>query len=209
MSLYQHGGSLSWPAVRRDGVRFAFVKATESDSYVNPYPLLRRGDALAEIAGSREVIESLAADDEAHYGVSTGFGALATRHIPVETRAAAAQLRPLPRRRVRCRGRARGRPCPDPLRLSTLATGRTGIRVGTAQAYAELLDAGITPTVHAFGSLGCSGDLAPLAHAALTLMGEGEVRDAAGRLRPAAEVLAQALVSLARRDARRRGTSTR
>jgi histidine ammonia-lyase len=75
------------------------------------------------------------------------------------------------------------------LRLSTLATGRTGVRVGTAQAYAAVLDAGLTPVVHEYGSLGCSGDLAPLAHVALALMGEGEVRDRSGRLRPAAEAL--------------------
>ena len=48
------------------------------------------------------------------------------------------------------------------LRLSTLATGRTGVRVETAQAYAAMLDAGITPVVHEYGSLGCSGDLARL-----------------------------------------------
>ena len=66
------------------------------------------------------------------------------------------------------------------LRLSTLATGRTGVRRETAEAYAALLSAGITPVVHEYGSLGCSGDLAPLAHCALALMGEGPVRDAGG-----------------------------
>ena len=78
------------------------------------------------------------------------------------------------------------------LRLSTLATGRTGVQVRTAQAYADLLTAGITPVVHEYGSLGCSGDLAPLAHCALAVMGEGQVRDAVGELRPAAEALAEA-----------------
>ena len=67
------------------------------------------------------------------------------------------------------------------LRLSTLATGHTGVRPETASAYAALLDAGLTPVVREYGSLGCSGDLAPLAHCALALMGEGEVRDAGGR----------------------------
>ena len=66
------------------------------------------------------------------------------------------------------------------LRLSTLATGRTGVRAETATTYAAMLTAGITPVVHEYGSLGCSGDLAPLAHCALALMGEGPVRDAAG-----------------------------
>jgi histidine ammonia-lyase len=75
------------------------------------------------------------------------------------------------------------------LRLSTLATGRTGVRPETAQAYAAVLDAGLVPVVHEYGSLGCSGDLAPLASVALALTGEGRVRDGAGELRPAAEAL--------------------
>jgi histidine ammonia-lyase len=68
------------------------------------------------------------------------------------------------------------------LRLATLATGRTGVRPVTATTYAAMLDAGITPVIREFGSLGCSGDLAPLAHCALALIGEGEVRTAAGEL---------------------------
>ena len=78
------------------------------------------------------------------------------------------------------------------LRLSTLATGRTGVRPGTARQYAALLNAGITPVVAEYGSLGCSGDLAPLAACALALTGEGTVRDAAGSRRPAADALAAA-----------------
>ena len=60
------------------------------------------------------------------------------------------------------------------LRISTLATGRTGVRPETAAGYAAMLIAGITPVVREYGSLGCSGDLAPLAHCALALMGEGD-----------------------------------
>ena len=63
------------------------------------------------------------------------------------------------------------------------------MRAATAQAYADLLNAGITPVVREYGSLGCSGDLAPLAHCALAAMGEGEVRDAAGELLPAGDAL--------------------
>ena len=67
------------------------------------------------------------------------------------------------------------------LRLSTLATGHTGVRLETAAADGRRCSAhGITPVVHEYGSLGCSGDLAPLSHCALALMGEGEVRDADG-----------------------------
>src|SRR3954464_9054399 len=146
--------------------------------------------ALAEIARSRDVVDRLAKDDRPHYGVSTGFGALATRHIPLEQRA---QLqRSLIRSHAAGSGAEVGRGVVLPLillRLSTLATGRTGVRVETAQAYAAMLDAGLTPLVHEYGSLGCSGDLAPLSTVALALMGEGEVRDGAGALRPAADAL--------------------
>jgi histidine ammonia-lyase len=75
-----------------------------------------------------------------------------------------------------------------------MATGRTGVRLETARAYASLLDAGITPVVREFGSLGCSGDLAPLAHVALAVIGEGEVRYG-GALMPAADALHRARLS--------------
>ncbi|MEV7236448.1 histidine ammonia-lyase [Streptomyces sp. NPDC051020] len=156
-------------------------------------PVVLAEEALKEIARSREVIEGLADDVVPHYGVSTGFGALATRHIPTELRAQ------LQRSLVRSHAAGSGPEVEREviralmlLRLSTLATGRTGVRVETAQAYADLLNAGITPVVHEYGSLGCSGDLAPLAHCALAIMGEGKVRDAQGELKPAAEALAAA-----------------
>ncbi len=77
------------------------------------------------------------------------------------------------------------------LRLSTLATGRTGVRPEIAQAYAGMLSAGLTPVVYEYGSLGCSGDLAPLAHVALAVIGEGPVRTADGELLPSADALAR------------------
>jgi histidine ammonia-lyase len=150
-------------------------------------------EALAGIARSRDVVDALAADDRPHYGISTGFGALATRHIPVDRRAQ------LQRSLIRSHAAGSGPEVEREvvralmlLRLSTLATGRTGVRVETARAYAGLLDAGITPVVHEHGSLGCSGDLAPLSAVALALMGEGQVRDADGVLRPAADALRDA-----------------
>ncbi|CAL9569394.1 Histidine ammonia-lyase [Streptomyces sp. enrichment culture] len=156
-------------------------------------PVALAPEALKEIARSREVVQALADDARPHYGVSTGFGALATRHIPTELRAR------LQRSLVRSHAAGSGPEVEREvvralmlLRLSTLATGRTGVRPQTAQAYAALLNAGITPVVHEYGSLGCSGDLAPLAHCALAVMGEGEVRTADGVRRPAAEALAEA-----------------
>ena len=146
--------------------------------------------ALAEVARSREVVALMAKDDAPHYGVSTGFGALATTTVPAAKRAQ------LQRSLVRSHAAGSGPEVEREvvralmlLRLSTLATGRTGVRVETAKAYAAMLDVGITPVVHEYGSLGCSGDLAPLAHVALALMGEGQVRDAAGVLQPAEEAL--------------------
>ncbi|MGW0931029.1 histidine ammonia-lyase [Streptomyces sp. NPDC002644] len=156
-------------------------------------PVALAPEALEEIARSRKVVQALADDAKPHYGVSTGFGALATRHIPVELRAQ------LQRSLVRSHAAGSGPEVEREvvralmlLRLSTLATGRTGVRTQTAQAYAALLNAGITPVVHEYGSLGCSGDLAPLAHCALAVMGEGEVRTADGVRKPAAEALAEA-----------------
>jgi histidine ammonia-lyase len=150
-------------------------------------------DALEEIRRSRTIIEGLAGDVEPHYGVSTGFGALATRHIPVQLRAQ------LQASLVRSHAAGSGPEVEREviralmlLRLSTLATGRTGVREQTAAAYAAMLNAGITPVVHEYGSLGCSGDLAPLAHCALAAMGEGPVRDESGELGSAADALAAA-----------------
>jgi len=150
-------------------------------------------DALEAIRKSRKIIESLAGDVEPHYGVSTGFGALATKHIAPDMRAQ------LQRSLVRSHAAGSGPEVEREvirslmlLRLSTLATGRTGVREETATAYAAMLNARITPVVHEYGSLGCSGDLAPLAHCALAAMGEGPVRDESGQLCSAADALARA-----------------
>ena len=156
-------------------------------------PVRLTDEALVAVDRARAVVEELAAAPTPAYGISTGFGALATRHIPVEQRAQ------LQRSLVRSHAAGSGPEVEREvtrglmlLRLSTLATGHTGVRRETAELLAGLLSHGITPVVHEFGSLGCSGDLAPLAHCALALMGEGPVRDADGALVPAAEALAAA-----------------
>lgn len=151
--------------------------------------------ALEAIEASRAVVEALAASAVPAYGVSTGFGALATRHIPVERRS------DLQRSLVRSHAAGTGPEVETEvvramtlLRLRTLASGRTGVRPVVAQGYAALLNAGVTPVVPEHGSLGCSGDLAPLAHVAMVLTGEGEGRGPDGVLRPALELLAIARV---------------
>ncbi|NYD40280.1 histidine ammonia-lyase [Nocardioides panaciterrulae] len=156
-------------------------------------PVELTAEAVAAIGRARRVVDELGASETPTYGVSTGFGALATRHIPSDLRAQ------LQRSLVRSHAAGSGPEVEREvvralmlLRLSTLATGHTGIRLETAQLLADLLGRGITPVVREYGSLGCSGDLAPLSHCALALMGEGEVRDADGVLMPAATALAAA-----------------
>ena len=156
-------------------------------------PVQLDAEALARVADARRVIDGLAADPDPHYGVSTGFGALATtfsapdRRLQLQAsliRSHAAGTGAEVEREV-----VRGLQL---LRLQTLASGRTGVRPVVVETYAALLNEGITPVVREYGSLGCSGDLAPLAHVALAAMGEGDVRDASGALVPAAEALAAA-----------------
>lgn len=148
--------------------------------------------ALEAVAASRAIVEGLADDTEPHYGISTGFGALATTFIPAERRAQ------LQASLVRSHAAGSGPEVEREvvralmlLRLATLATGRTGATRRTVETYAALLNAGITPIVREYGSLGCSGDLAPLAHCALAAMGEGQVR-VGGELLDAADALAAA-----------------
>jgi histidine ammonia-lyase len=149
-------------------------------------------EALEGIAASRAVVDALAAEPQPVYGVSTGFGALAVMHIGPELRAQ------LQRSIVRSHAAGMGPRVEREvvralmfLRLKTLASGHTGVRPLVAETMAAILNAGITPVVHEYGSLGCSGDLAPLSHCALTLMGEGEAEGPDGVVRPAAQLLAE------------------
>ncbi|MDR3082952.1 MAG: histidine ammonia-lyase [Streptomyces sp.] len=149
-------------------------------------------EALAALAQARAVVDALAAKPDPVYGVSTGFGALATRHIGQELRTQ------LQRNIVRSHAAGMGPRVEREvvralmfLRLKTVCSGHTGVRPEVARTMADILNAGITPVVHEYGSLGCSGDLAPLSHCALTLMGEGEAEGPDGTVRPAAELLAE------------------
>ncbi|MFC7217301.1 histidine ammonia-lyase [Streptomyces polyrhachis] len=149
--------------------------------------------AVEALAAGRKIVDDLAARPEPVYGVSTGFGALATRHIGPELRAQ------LQRNIVRSHAAGMGPRVEREvvralqfLRLKTVASGHTGVRPEVAQTMADVLNAGIVPVVHEYGSLGCSGDLAPLSHCALTLMGEGEAEGPDGTVRPAGELLAAA-----------------
>ncbi|KNY05699.1 histidine ammonia-lyase [Microbacterium sp. GCS4] len=156
-------------------------------------PVVISPEALARVAETRRVIDGLAADPNPHYGVSTGFGALATTFIAPDRRLQ------LQASLIRSHAAGTGAEVEREvirglqlLRLQTLASGRTGVRPVVVETYAALLNAGITPIVREYGSLGCSGDLAPLAHIALAAMGEGDVRTPEGDLVPASEALAAA-----------------
>ncbi|WP_341997992.1 histidine ammonia-lyase [Microbacterium sp. LWH7-1.2] len=153
-------------------------------------------EALARVAATRALVEGLADDPEPHYGISTGFGALATTFIAAERRMQ------LQASLIRSHAAGTGAEVEREvvralmlLRLQTLATGHTGVRPVVVETYAAMLNAGITPIVREYGSLGCSGDLAPLSHVALAAMGEGRVRTATGDEVDAADALAAASVS--------------
>ncbi len=150
-------------------------------------------DAISGMQRTRDQVEGLAQGEVAVYGISTGFGALASKHIAPEDRVQlqkslirshAAGMGPMVEREV---VRAL-----MSLRLKTLCSGRTGARPVVAQTMAAILNAGITPIVHEFGSLGCSGDLAPLAHCAMVLMGEGRALGPDGIEAPVLELLKNA-----------------
>ena len=150
-------------------------------------------EALAAIAKTRAQVEALAIGDTPVYGISTGFGALAQRHIPLQDRTK------LQKSLIRSHAAGMG-PVVDrevvralmALRLKTMCSGRTGVRPVVAETYAAILNAGITPRVLEFGSLGCSGDLAPLSHCALVLMGEGRAFGPDGIEAPVAQLLKEA-----------------
>ena len=150
-------------------------------------------EALAAIAKTRAQVEALAIGDTPVYGISTGFGALAQRHIPLQDRTK------LQKSLIRSHAAGMG-PVVDrevvralmALRLKTICSGRTGVRPVVAETYAAILNAGITPRVLEYGSLGCSGDLAPLSHCALVLMGEGRAFGPGGIEAPVAQLLKEA-----------------
>src|SRR5688572_30051522 len=135
-------------------------------------------EARARVAASRAVVDRKAAGEEAVYGVNTGFGNFAETRIDKHDLAAlqlnllrshaAGVDEPLPIRTVRAA---------MALRANVLAKGFSGIRVDTLEALLAMLNRGVHPRVPSRGSVGASGDLAPLAHLALVLVGEGETLD--------------------------------
>jgi len=143
---------------------------------VERHPTALDESARVKMLAAREVVERAAHGASEHtYGVNTGFGRFVSRSIPEEL------TEELQLRLLRSHACGVGEPYPDEvvraamlLRANTLAKGNSGARVETVELLLECLDRGIVPVVPARGSVGASGDLAPLAHLALPLVGEGE-----------------------------------
>jgi histidine ammonia-lyase len=148
-------------------------------------------EARRRMAPSRAVVEALDSTDTIAYGVTTGFGALADRAVAAEDRAA------LQRHVVLSHASGMGTPLDAEvvrgmllLRARTLCAGYSGVRPLLPEALVALLNSGLVPWVPEHGSLGASGDLAPLAHASACLLGEGWVSDGGVR-QPARDALAE------------------
>ena len=156
-------------------------------------PVVLGQRARAEMELSAAVVARRASEEEPAYGISTGFGSLALVRIPAADRVA------LQRALIRSHAAGMGPPVEREvvrammfLRARSLAMGRSGARPVVVERMLALLGAGVTPFVPEYGSLGASGDLAPLAHCALVLTGEGSVVGSDGACFPASEALASA-----------------
>src|SRR4051812_6814344 len=135
-----------------------------------------RPEAVKKMGRSRAVIEAIVRENRAVYGVSTGFGKLSDVHIGPD------EITPLQHNLVRSHASGMGEPFSEPevralilLRANVLAKGLSGARPVVAERLCDLLNHRVYPVIPCRGSVGASGDLAPLAHLALVLIGEGEV----------------------------------
>lgn len=149
-------------------------------------------EAIAAVGASREIVDAALDSEEPVYGITTGFGSLAHTMIPPD------RLAELQVNLIRSHAAGMGSPVEPEvvrammlLRARTLAMGYSGARLEVVARLVDVLNAGIVPVVPEHGSLGASGDLAPLAHVAMCLMGEGDVLTEEGEPRPAASALAE------------------
>jgi len=158
-------------------------------------PVLLDPDARAAVQRARAVVENLVAENKTSYAITTGVGKLA------DVRISADQIREMQVNLVRSHAVGVGEPLSIAetrammlLRANSLAKGHSGVRTEVIDLLCEMLNRGVTPFVPSQGSCGASGDLAPLAHLALVLIGEGECVDDKGTRVPTADTLARAQV---------------
>ena len=174
-SLPMRAGALSLPELRR--------------IYEQPVALRLAAQDRARISAAGALVDSIVAAGEAAYGINTGFGLLAQTRIPAD------QLAQLQRNLLLSHAAGVGAALPDrvvrlilALKVNALARGHSGITMGLMDALLALLEHEVYPVIPAQGSVGASGDLAPLAHLGTVLLGLGEVR-VAGTVRSAADGL--------------------
>jgi histidine ammonia-lyase len=158
-------------------------------------PVLLSADAREAVDRARAVVDEIVSSDKLAYAITTGVGKLS------DVRIAGEQIRELQVNLVRSHAAGVGEPLSVAetrammlLRANSLAKGYSGVRGIVIDTLCEMLNRGVTPFVPSQGSVGASGDLAPLAHLALALIGEGECFDAVGKRIPSADALKQAQI---------------
>ena len=180
-ALHISGNDLSLEAVR--------------EVAVERRPVLLAPDARESVNRARAVVDEIVAGNKVAYAITTGVGKLS------EVRIAGDQIRELQVNLVRSHAVGVGDPLAVPetrammlLRANSLAKGHSGVRPVIIDTLCEMLNRGVTPFVPSQGSVGASGDLAPLAHLALALIGEGECFDDKGQRVPSADALKRAQI---------------
>jgi histidine ammonia-lyase len=158
-------------------------------------PVLLAPDAREAVNRARAVVDTLVANNQVSYAITTGVGKLS------DVRIAGEQIRELQVNLIRSHAVGVGEPLAIPeirammlLRANSLAKGNSGVRASTIDTLCEMLNRGVTPVVPSQGSVGASGDLAPLAHLALAAIGEGECFDEKGGRITSAEALKRAQI---------------
>jgi histidine ammonia-lyase len=158
-------------------------------------PVLLAPDAREAVNRARAVVDALVAQNKISYAITTGVGKLSDVHIVGD------QVRELQVNLVRSHAVGVGEPLSVSdtrammlLRANSLSKGNSGVRAITIDTICEMLNRGVTPMVPSQGSVGASGDLAPLAHLALALIGEGECFDEKGARMASAEALKRAQI---------------
>ncbi|MGO9088678.1 MAG: histidine ammonia-lyase [Candidatus Sulfotelmatobacter sp.] len=180
-ALHINGNDLSLEAVRE-------VAAERRAVLLSP-------DARETVDRARAVVDEIVASNKVAYAITTGVGKLSDVRIAVD------QIRELQVNLVRSHAAGVGEPLAVAetraimlLRANSLAKGHSGVRAVVIDSLCEMLNRGVTPVVPSQGSVGASGDLAPLAHLALALIGEGECRDEKGVRISSAEALKRAQI---------------
>jgi histidine ammonia-lyase len=180
-ALHINGNDLTPAAVREVGVE--------------QRPVLLDPDARAAVQRARAVVDALVADNKISYAITTGVGKLS------DVRISGDQIREMQVNLVRSHAAGVGEPLSAVetrammlLRANSLAKGHSGVRTEVIDRLCEMLNRGVTPFVPSQGSVGASGDLAPLAHLALALIGEGECLNDKGARVPTGETLRTAQV---------------